>query len=74
MVKEQNYLCFKYVVTVTLNQETIKNDSQKISKTKPVQVKINRKKIFFSYMIKWIEKKLKQTTKQLFLAFCFKSK
>ena len=25
-------------------------------------------------MIKWIEKKLKQTTKELLLAFCFKSK
>ena len=73
MVKEQNYLCFKYVATVTLNQET-KAIHKKYQRLNPVQVKINRKKIFFSYMIKWIEKKLKQTTKQLFLAFCFKSK
>ena len=43
-INKKDNKCFQYAITVALNHEEIKKDSQRITKIKPFKININEKK------------------------------
>ena len=55
-INKKDNKCFQYAVTVTLNHEGIKKDSQRIAKFKPFVNKYNWERINFPSEKRWLEK------------------